>query len=139
MLTAALGCVDEAERDDLAIDDIEVRAGSLLPQNPPGDPQPPDPSDPQPPPIQKVCKPSCEACADLHKGAYECLAYDKSFDQSPDPLAAFACVVCDNDGPASAVSTCETQAKIQGVFFTDMEVDRLACGPIVRDLNFRVR
>jgi hypothetical protein len=125
MLAASLGCVDEVE-----LDDFDVRAGTLLPQDPPSEPPPPPtPPDHDPPSQTKVCKSKCEACAELHKSAYECLAYDKSFDESPDPLVEFECIVCDNDGAWSAAHTCETQAKIQGVFFTDMEADGLSCGP----------
>jgi hypothetical protein len=129
LLTVSLGCVDVVEPDVLDDGVVEVRASPLLPNPPPTDPPPPPSPGPDPLPQAKVCKSSCEVCVNLHKHAYECLAYDKSFDDSPPPLAGFDCIVCDNDGPASAVHTCETQAKIQGVFFTDMEADSLSCGP----------
>jgi hypothetical protein len=124
VLATSLGCAE----DDVALDDTEVRASPLLPSDPGDDPPPQPPQDHNQPQQTKVCKSSCETCVALHKPAYECLAFDKSFDDSPDPLADFACIVCDNDGPVSAANTCSTQAKIQGVFFTDMEAERVQCG-----------
>jgi hypothetical protein len=137
VLAASAGCVDEQAEDD-ALGFDEVRAIPLLPNQPPTDPPPPPSPGPDPHPQPKVCKSSCEVCVDLHKHAYECVAFDKSFDESPDPLAEFECIVCDNDGPWSAAHTCETQAKIQGVFFTDMEATGMPCGspprprPVIR-------
>jgi hypothetical protein len=134
-LITSLGCVDD-EVESVELDDTEVRASpsspSLLPQLPPAEPPPPPP--PQPPSSKptpaKVCKSSCEVCVELHKRAYECMAYDKEFDADPPPIDTFDCIVCDNDGAASAAHTCETQAKIHGIYFTDMEAERLSCsGP----------
>jgi hypothetical protein len=104
LLIAPLGCKEGADDDD---DTTGDEVGE--------DPPPPD-----------VCKASCEQCVGLQKAAYACAAFDNSFDESLG-VAAFECIVCDNDGAAAAVSTCETQAKIQGVYFTDMEAQILPC------------
>jgi hypothetical protein len=106
MLTAPLGCKEGADDDDTTGDEVG--------------------EDPPPP---KVCKSSCDQCADLQKIAFACMAFDNSFGdaEADGPLATFECIVCDNDGEASAVSTCETQAKIDGVFYTDMEAQAVPC------------
>jgi hypothetical protein len=95
-----------------------------------GDPPPPpmdgdDEVGEVPPP--EVCKSSCSQCVDLMKSAYTCAAYDKSFEDSDDVIVDFECIVCDNDGAWSAVNTCESQATIQGIYFTDMEAQLVPC------------
>jgi hypothetical protein len=111
MLTAPLGCKDG---DDGPPPDTGGETADEVGEDPP-----------QP----KVCKSSCDQCVDLQKAAFACMAFDNSFGDAElnEPLATFECIVCDNDGAWSAASTCETQAKVQGVYFTDMEAQAVPC------------
>lgn len=106
-LVMPIGCADDGPGDD---DHLPPATGDEV-----GEPEP------------EVCKSSCQECADLMKDAYACMAYDKSFDESEDPVTTFDCIVCDNDGPGSAVHTCGTQANLKSIYYTDMEAQLVPC------------
>jgi hypothetical protein len=73
--------------------------------------------------VDEVCKSSCQACGDLAKAAYACMASD----DLTGPIDAFECIVCDNDGEGSAQGTCETQANLQSLAYSTMDAQLVAC------------
>lgn len=107
-LAAPLGCADDGETQTPTTGEEEVGDDTGTEETPPD-----------------VCKPSCQECEDISKDAYACMA----FDEWDDPISAFSCIVCDNDGAGSASVTCETQANLESVIYTSMEAQMMPCEP----------
>lgn len=102
-LTAPIGCADDGEDED---DDNVPEVGDEIGEDPP----------------EEVCKSSCGECKDLMKDAHACMAVDE-FEA---PIDSFSCIVCDNDGLSAALS-CETQANLQSVSYSEMDTQVMPC------------